>query len=121
MTTIRADVVIVGGGAAGAVMAARPSEGSVRAVMLLEGGHAYSLTAEPADLLDPGRVPGEPEHDWGYTARGSRSAPEIFVPRGKALGGSSAVNAAIAMQARAQDILEWHTHGLENWSLQEVE
>jgi choline dehydrogenase len=121
MATADTDVLIVGGGAAGAVMAARLSEDSSRSVLLLEGGHAYPLTAEPADLRDPGRVPGEPEHDWGYTARGSRSAPEIFVPRGKALGGSSAVNAAIAMRARAQDILEWQSHGLEGWSAQEVE
>jgi choline dehydrogenase len=117
----RADVVVVGGGAAGAVMAARLSEDPARAVLLLEGGPVYPLAAEPGDLRDPGHVPGEPEHDWGYTGRGSRSAPEIFVPRGKALGGSSAVNAAIAMRPRDQDIQEWQSHGVEGWSAQEVE
>ena len=113
MAETRADVVVVGGGAAGAVMAARLSEDPARAVLLLEGGPVYPLAAEPRDLRDPGHVPGEPEHDWGYTGRGSRSAPEIFVPRGKALGGSSAVNAAIAMRPRDQDIQEWQSHGVE--------
>ena len=121
MATVDTDVVIVGGGAAGAVMAARLSEDPARSVLLLEAGRAYSLAAEPADLRDPGRVPGQPEHDWGYTARGGRAAPEIFVPRGKALGGSSAVNAAIAMRPRDEDIREWQSQGVEGWSAKEVE
>jgi choline dehydrogenase-like flavoprotein len=102
------------------VMAARLSENPARSVLLLEAGRAYSLAAEPADLRDPGHVPGEPGHDWGYTARGGRSAPEIFVPRGKALGGSSAVNAAIAMRPREEDIREWQSHGVEGWSVADV-
>jgi choline dehydrogenase len=121
MAIASADVVIVGGGAAGAVMAARLSQNPARSVLLLEAGRAYRLAAEPDDLRDPGRVPGEPTHDWGYSARGGRTAAEIFVPRGKALGGSSAVNAAIAMRARDQDIREWQSHGVDGWSVQEVE
>jgi choline dehydrogenase len=121
MAAGRTDVVIVGGGAAGAVMAARLSEDPARSVVLLEAGRAYALISEPSDLRDPGHVPGEPEHDWGYTGRGSRSAAEIFVPSGKALGGSSAVNAAIAMRARDEDIREWQSGGLEGWSVEQVE
>src|ERR1700745_4460230 len=107
MATARAHVVIVGGGAAGAVMAARLSEEPARSVVLLEAGPAYPLDAEPGDLRDPGHVPGEPEHDWGYTARGGRAAAEIFVPRGNALGGTSAVHAAIATRARGEDSRAW--------------
>jgi choline dehydrogenase len=120
MSTTGSDVVVVGGGPAGAVMAARLSDNPARSVLLLEAGRVYSLAAEPEDLRDPGHVPGEPVHDWGYTARGSRSATEILVPCEKTLGGSSAVNAAIAMRPRDEDIREWQGHGVERWSVQEV-
>jgi choline dehydrogenase len=117
----RPDIVIVGGGSAGAALAGRLTEDSARSVLLLEGGRVYAPSDEPEDLRDPGHVPGNPEHDWGYTARGTASAPEIIAPRGKGLGGSSAVNAAIAMRPRWSDIREWHRHGVDGWSVEEVE
>jgi choline dehydrogenase len=114
-----ADVVIVGGGSAGAVLAARLSQDPARTVLLLEAGPAYAPGAYPAALLDASTV-ADPGHDWGYTSRGTAQMPPIPTPRGKVLGGSSAVNAAVALRARPADFAKWGEHGADGWSFDDV-
>jgi choline dehydrogenase len=116
----RADVVIVGGGSAGSVLASRLSQDPTRSVLLLEAGTAYGVDGYPDDLRDPAHVPANPEHEWGFTARGGAASPEIDAARGKVLGGCSAHNATVAMRARPSDITDWQRHGLDDWTIEQV-
>jgi choline dehydrogenase len=95
--------LIVGGGSAGAVLAARLSQDPARAVLLVEAGRADAPGAYTPGLLDANKI-ADPDHDWGCTSRGSDQEPQIPTPRGKVLGGSSAVNACVPLRARSADL-----------------
>lgn len=115
------DVVIVGGGSAGAVLAARLSADRQRRVLLLDAGPDYAPDRYPAALTDANRVAASPEHDWNYHSQdAARLGHDIGIPRGRVIGGSSAVNAAVAMRARPGDFARWAARGIDGWSWPEV-
>jgi choline dehydrogenase len=111
-------LVVVGAGAAGAVIAARVAAAGAREVTLIEAGPDYPPEVElPADLRD-GTRNSVRAHDWGYHHEPTRGQSRFMFPRGKVVGGSTAVNTCIALRGHPGDYDEWAARGLPEWSFE---
>ena len=100
------DVIIVGAGSSGAVLAAKLSADRSRSVLLLDAGPDYrSLEDLPADVNSI-HEPSVVQHDWGLDATfvPGRTAP---LPRGRLVGGSSAINTGVAIRGAPGDYDRW--------------
>lgn len=128
--TLEADVLIVGGGSAGCVLAARLSEESSRRVILIEAGRDVSASDVPADIASgyPGKAFLNPVYRWaGLKARFGMSganpaearAPRLY-EQAKVLGGGSCINAMVANRGAPEDYDEWHNLGATGWGWQNV-
>lgn len=114
------DVIVVGGGTAGCVLARRLTDDGQQRVLLLEAGPDYAdEDATPAEILDAAVPP--MSHDWGYVgADHPEGTAPVVLPRGKVIGGSSSTNYAFAMRARPADHDEWADLGLDGWGFEDV-
>lgn len=110
-----AELIVVGAGSAGAVIASRVTERDDREVLLLEAGPDYPDGILPADLRD-GTRNSTVLHDWGFRFRPTPRQSLWDFPRGKVVGGSSAVNTCIALRGQPYDFDEWAALGLPEWS-----
>ncbi len=118
------DTLIVGAGSAGNILASRLTEDESRQVLLLEAGPDYPTTdCLPADIrLGYGTPSGiiAKSHDWGYKAQATPQRDNMDVPRGRVVGGSSAVNAQIFLRGIPEDFAAWEEMGNDRWSWEQV-
>lgn len=113
------DFVIVGGGSAGATMAARLSEDANVTVCLLEagGGGNNILVRAPAGVVAV--LPGYGKlFNWAFNTipQPGLNGRRGYQPRGRALGGSSAINAMLYVRGHKTDYDEWGDLGCDGWS-----
>jgi choline dehydrogenase len=114
------DFIVIGAGSAGAALANRLTENGRYQVLLLEaGGETHPLSRVPISFA---RFINRPGVNWLYASEpepntGGRRIP---VPRGRMLGGSSAINGMVWVRGQRQDYDHWAQLGNRGWSYQDV-
>ncbi|MHC2440332.1 GMC family oxidoreductase [Bradyrhizobium sp. USDA 4451] len=115
------DYIIVGSGSGGSVVASRLSEDPNLSVLLVEaGGSDKSLKIVMPGLA--GSLYGDPKYDWCFTAETdqTRTGQRDYMPRGKVLGGTSAINAMCFLRGSVEDFDDWASLGNDDWAYRSV-
>ena len=115
------DYVIIGGGSAGCVLAGRLSEDPTVSVCLVEAGPPDTSwrVRTPVALVNLMR---NPRYNWMYETAPQKNLDNrtLGVPRGKTLGGSSAINSMVYIRGRASDYNRWTELGCDGWDWDSV-
>ncbi|WP_416899107.1 MAG: GMC family oxidoreductase [Minwuia sp.] len=116
------DYIICGAGTAGCLLANRLSADPKKRVLLLEGGRKDSWIwfHIPVGYLF---AIGNPKADWMFRteAEPGLNGRALIYPRGKTLGGCSAINGMISMRGQAEDYRLWRQQGLDGWGWEDVQ
>lgn len=116
------DYVIIGAGSAGCALAARLSEDAAVRVLLLEAGGRNDnvLVRMPAGVGQ--LIKQKSAHNWGFWTEPEPHLNDrrLWWPRGRGLGGSSAINGMVYMRGHPLDYDEWRQMGLAGWGWDDV-
>ncbi|MCH2505212.1 MAG: mycofactocin system GMC family oxidoreductase MftG [Dehalococcoidia bacterium] len=118
------DVVIVGGGAAGSVLASRLAENPNTSVLLLEAGPDYPDPANAPDEIKWGNTSyaesPDSEHNWALRGTLTEEQGEMHVAQGKVIGGGSSINGQAMQRGMPEDFDAWASMGNDEWSYTKV-
>jgi choline dehydrogenase len=118
------DVVIVGGGAAGSVLAGRLAEDRRTSVLLLEAGPDYPDPAHVPDDVRFGHTrfaeAPDSKHNWALRGTITEEQGEIHVAQGKVIGGGSSINGQAMQRGFPEDFDSWAALGNDEWSYEKV-
>jgi choline dehydrogenase len=118
------DVVIIGGGAAGSVLASRLAENPNTSVLLLEAGPDYPDPAYLPDEIKFGHTrfaeSPDSEHNWALRGTITEEQGEIHVAQGKVIGGGSSINGQAMQRGFPEDFDAWSALGNDEWSYAKV-
>jgi choline dehydrogenase-like flavoprotein len=119
---VEVDYIVVGGGSAGCVLAARLSEDPAVTVVLLEAGGNNDGVLNRVPTGAAVHIVGRNAFNWGFSTvpQPGFGGRQGYQPRGRGLGGSSSINAMVYLRGQREDYDDWVSDGALGWGWSDV-